>query len=153
MESTWIPKFEACRKNNGFVKGTFESSSKMLHVFQNINILVFIIMLFGMVPLIYQARHLESNLYRYSFLLHTCNEILRVPCLTIIWNRAKSGSGAPGPESAPRGTKSTTFAKVFFQPFNLPKFWNTFRTISWNEFWNISWNTFWNTCVTLVILH
>ena len=34
----------------------------------------------------------------------------------------KSGSGAPVPESAPRGTKSTTFAKGFFQPFNLPKF-------------------------------
>ena len=35
---------------------------------------------------------------------------------------AKSGSGAPGPESAPRGTKSTTFAKGIFQPFNLPNF-------------------------------
>ena len=35
---------------------------------------------------------------------------------------AKSGSGAPGPESAPRGTKSTTFAKGIVQPFNLPKF-------------------------------
>ena len=54
--------------------------------------------------------------------LHTYNEILRIPCLTLIWNRAKSGSGAPGPESAPRGTKSTTFAKGIFQPFILPKF-------------------------------
>ena len=28
MESTWIPMFEARYKNNGFVKGTFESPSK-----------------------------------------------------------------------------------------------------------------------------
>ena len=35
---------------------------------------------------------------------------------------AKSGSGAPGPESAPRGSKSTTFAKGFVQLFDLPKF-------------------------------
>jgi len=37
-------------------------------------------------------------------------------------NRAKSGSGAPGPKSGPRCTKSITFAKGFFQQFNLPKF-------------------------------
>ena len=30
--------------------------------------------------------------------------------------------GAPGPKSAPRGTKSTTFAKGFFQASNLPKY-------------------------------
>ena len=41
---------------------------------------------------------------------------------TSIRNRAKSGSGAPGPESALRGTKSTTFAKGIFQPLNLMKF-------------------------------
>ena len=34
----------------------------------------------------------------------------------------KSGSGAPGPESVPRGTESITFADVFFQQFNLSKF-------------------------------
>ena len=34
---------------------------------------------------------------------------------------AKSASGAPGPKSAPRGSKSTTFAKGFFQLFNLQK--------------------------------
>ena len=32
---------------------------------------------------------------------------------------AKSASGVPGPESAPRGSKSTTFGKGFFQSFNL----------------------------------
>ena len=37
-------------------------------------------------------------------------------------NRAKSGSGAPGPKSALRDTKSTTFAKGFFQPSNLLKY-------------------------------
>ena len=37
-------------------------------------------------------------------------------------NRAKSGSGAPGPKSAPRGSKSTTFANGFFQPFSPLKF-------------------------------
>ena len=42
--------------------------------------------------------------------------------VTFIWDRAKSGSGDPGPEIASRGTKSTTFAKGVFQPFNLPKF-------------------------------
>ena len=40
----------------------------------------------------------------------------------IIRNRAKSGSGAPGPKSVPRDTKSATFAKGIFQPFDLPKF-------------------------------
>ena len=30
--------------------------------------------------------------------------------LQLIWSRAKSGSGVPGPKSAPRDTKSTTFA-------------------------------------------
>ena len=39
-----------------------------------------------------------------------------------MFTRAKSGSVAPGPKSAPRGTKSITFAKGFFQLFNLPKF-------------------------------
>ena len=34
------------------------------------------------------------------------------------WKWPKSGSGAPGPESAPRGTKSTTFATEIFQPSN-----------------------------------
>ena len=29
------------------------------------------------------------------------------------------GSGGPGPETAPRGTKSTTFAKGIFQPSDL----------------------------------
>ena len=32
-------------------------------------------------------------------------------------NRAKSGSGAPGPKSAPFDTKSATFAPGIFQPF------------------------------------
>ena len=41
---------------------------------------------------------------------------------TLIRNRAKSGSGAPGPESAPRGATSTIFAKGMFQPFDLLKF-------------------------------
>ena len=55
----------------------------------------------------------------------------------------KSGSGAPGPESTPRGTKSITFAEGFCQPFNLPKF-------CWNTFWNTSWNTSCNTiCYTV----
>ena len=35
--------------------------------------------------------------------------------------RNKSGSGVPGPKSAPRDTKSATFAKGIFQPFDLPK--------------------------------
>ena len=70
---------------------------------------------------------LSSEALRIAFVpififLHTYNEILRIPCLTVIRNRAKSGSGAPGPESAPRGAKSTTFAEGIFQPFNLPKF-------------------------------
>ena len=34
------------------------------------------------------------------------------------WKWSKLGSGAPGPESAPRGTKSTTFALEIFQPSN-----------------------------------
>ena len=34
---------------------------------------------------------------------------------------AKSGSGAPGPKSAPRRSKSTTFAKGIVQLFNLRK--------------------------------
>ena len=34
-------------------------------------------------------------------------------------NRAKSGSGAPGPKSAPFDTKSATFAPGIFQPFEL----------------------------------
>ena len=38
-----------------------------------------------------------------------------------IWKWAKSGSGVRGPESAPRGSKSTTFANGFYQLFNLPK--------------------------------
>ena len=55
----------------------------------------------------------------------------------------KSGSGAPGPESTPRGTKSITFAEGFCQPFNLPK-------LCWNTFWNTSWNTSCNTiCYTV----
>ena len=72
---------------------------------------------------------LSSEALRIAFVpififLHTYNEILRIPCLTSIRNWAKSGSGGPGPESAPRGTKSTTFAKGFFQPFNLRFFHN-----------------------------
>ena len=39
--------------------------------------------------------------------------------VTSIWNRANLGSGGPGPETAPRGTKSTTFAKGIFQPSDL----------------------------------
>ena len=53
--------------------------------------------------------------------LHRYNEILRIPCLTVIRNGAKSGNCVPGPEGAPRGTKSTIFAKGIFRPFNLPK--------------------------------
>ena len=37
-------------------------------------------------------------------------------------NRAKSGSGAPAPKSAPSDTKSATFAKGIFQTSDLPKF-------------------------------
>ena len=37
-------------------------------------------------------------------------------------SRAKSGFGALGQKSAPRSTKSTTFAKGYFQPFSLLKF-------------------------------
>ena len=33
----------------------------------------------------------------------------------------RSGSGAPGPKSVPRGSKSTTFAKGNVQLFNLQK--------------------------------
>ena len=33
----------------------------------------------------------------------------------------KTASGAPRPKSAPRGSKSTTFAKGIFQPFNFLK--------------------------------
>ena len=42
--------------------------------------------------------------------------------VTSIWNRAKSGSGDPGPEIASRGTKSITFAKGLVHTFDLPKF-------------------------------
>ena len=45
---------------------------------------------------------------------------IAIPSRTL--NRAKSGSGAPGPKSALRDTKSTTFAKGFFQPSNLLKY-------------------------------
>ena len=34
----------------------------------------------------------------------------------------KFGIGAPGPQSAPRGNETATFAKGFFLLFNLPKF-------------------------------
>ena len=46
--------------------------------------------------------------------------MLAMPSRTL--NQATSGSGALGPESAPRARKLTTFAKGSFQPFNLPKF-------------------------------
>ena len=42
--------------------------------------------------------------------------------VTLIRNRAKSGSGAPGPENAPRGMKSITFANGFVEHFNVLKF-------------------------------
>ena len=48
--------------------------------------------------------------------------MLAIPSRTL--NQATSGSGAPGPESAPRESKSTTFAKGFVQQF---KFRNTNR--------------------------
>ena len=35
---------------------------------------------------------------------------------------SQNGSGVPGPENGSRGTKSITFAKGIFQPFNLQKF-------------------------------
>ena len=35
---------------------------------------------------------------------------------------AKSAPGAPGPKSAPRGSKSITVGKGLFQSFNLQKF-------------------------------
>ena len=41
---------------------------------------------------------------------------------TLIWEWPTSGSGAPGPNSAPRGTNSIIFSKVFFcQASNLRK--------------------------------
>ena len=55
-------------------------------------------------------------------ILHRCNETLEIQCFEVTLDWVKSGSGAPGPESASRGTKSTTFAQGMFQPFNLQKF-------------------------------
>ena len=40
-------------------------------------------------------------------------------------NRAKSGSGAPGPKSVPRCTTSTTSAKVFFSAVQPSKFFSS----------------------------
>ena len=61
--------------------------------------------------------------------VHVCligNEILTIPCprrcpqrKALIQDFTKSGSGAAGPESDPRATKSTTFARGLFQPFNI----------------------------------
>ena len=42
--------------------------------------------------------------------------MLAMPSRTL--NQATSGSGAPGPESVPRGSKSTTFAKGIFSRSN-----------------------------------
>ena len=56
-----------------------------------------------MVPLIYSARHSELYLHPNS-------------------KPSQIGTGGSGPESAPRGSKSITFAKGIFQPFHLPKF-------------------------------
>ena len=120
----WIPMLEAPYKNNGFVKGTFESTSKnatLTTSYQHLAIYNHVI-LDGPVDLSSEA--LRIAFVPILILLHTYNEILRIPCLTSIRNWAKSVSGGPGPESAPRGTKSTTFAKGFFQPFNLRFFYN-----------------------------
>ena len=53
------------------------------------------------------------------------------PASKLNWKWSKSGSGAPGPKSAPRDTKSTIFAKGFFShPIYGNTSWNTFRIIS-----------------------
>lgn len=92
MESTRIRRFEAQCKNNGFAKGTFESPSThaiRMAEYQHFAIYNHVIW-DGPVDL-------SSEAFWIAFVpifisLHTCNEILRVPCLTLIWNRAKLGS-------------------------------------------------------------
>ena len=69
----------------------------------------------------FTKRDIQIYLLRKFILLHMYTEILRIPCLTLIWNRAKSGSGAPGPEDASRGTKSTIFAKGILSSSNFQK--------------------------------
>ena len=51
-----------------------------------------------------------------------CEFIIVLSSQTHFRKRAKSASGALGPKSAPGGSKSTTFGKVFFRPFSPLKF-------------------------------
>ena len=91
---------ESAYKNKGFVNSIYFSSSNMLKNQWNINIFDFNNPASPSCCFAYPVRP-ESKLN---------------------WKWAKSGSGAPGPKSALRDTKSTTFAKGFFQPSNLLKY-------------------------------
>ena len=87
----------------------------------------------------------ESPLCIFSTMLaflHTYNKILTISCpprcpqpKTLIREWPKSGSGAPGPESAPRRNKTTT---LFFRH---QTFRNTFRSTCRNTFRNTFRNT------------
>ena len=59
-------------------------------------------------------QNVDGTLQISFFLMHSIRDRLRFSI--------KSGSGVPGPEIAPRGTKSTSFAKGFFQASNLPEY-------------------------------
>ena len=78
--------FEARCTNNGFVKGTFESPStnaKRITEYQHVAIYNHVI-LDGPVDLSSEA--LRIAFVQIFIVLHTYNEILRIPCLTSIRN-------------------------------------------------------------------
>ena len=62
----------------------------------------------------------QSALYKCSF----CEFMIVSKSHNRFRKGAKSASGAPGPKSAPRGSKSTTFGKGVFQSFSLRSFRN-----------------------------
>ena len=115
MESKWIPMFEAryrfCERHLRFI---FKNATRVTE-YQHFAIYNHVVW-DGPVDLSSEAFWIASA--QIFIFLHTYNEILRIPCLTLIWNRAKSGSGAPGPESAPRGN-------LWFSLFNVRYTYNT----------------------------
>ena len=69
----------------------------------------------------------RSALEKYSF----CEVMIVSKSHNRFRKGAKSASGFPGPKSAPRGSKPTTFGKGIFQSFNLQKFaMNPIRELS-----------------------
>ena len=63
---------------------------------------------------VYPASHCACHVCQYSRFCIRLWKILRIPCLTLIRTRTKSGSGALGPKSVLRGSRSITFANVLF---------------------------------------